>query len=71
MFFTGTLQEGIAAAIQQTRSLVCFVTGSLTSLFVSCLDLYRSRGAVHVLSQHVALMTFLFHIVVIISDPVT
>ncbi|KAK3388966.1 hypothetical protein B0T20DRAFT_90080 [Sordaria brevicollis] len=26
MFFTGTLQEGIASAIQQTKSLVCFVT---------------------------------------------
>ncbi|EGO51586.1 hypothetical protein NEUTE1DRAFT_70431 [Neurospora tetrasperma FGSC 2508] len=30
MFFTGTLQEGIAAAIQQTRSLVCFVTDDNT-----------------------------------------
>ncbi|KAJ4416197.1 hypothetical protein N0V85_002383 [Neurospora sp. IMI 360204] len=30
MFFTGTLQEGIAAAIQQTKSLVCFVTDDNT-----------------------------------------
>lgn len=30
MFFTGTLQEGIAAAIQQTKSLVCFVADDNT-----------------------------------------
>ncbi|CCC09290.1 unnamed protein product [Sordaria macrospora k-hell] len=30
MFFTGTLQEGIAAAIQQTKSVVCFVTDDNT-----------------------------------------
>ncbi|KAM7189767.1 UBX domain containing protein [Naviculisporaceae sp. PSN 640] len=28
MFFQGTLQEGIAAALQQTKSVVCFVTDS-------------------------------------------
>jgi hypothetical protein len=28
MFFEGSLQEGIAAAIQQGKSVVCFVTGT-------------------------------------------
>jgi hypothetical protein len=26
-FFQGSLQEGIAAALQQAKSVVCFVTG--------------------------------------------
>lgn len=28
MFFSGTLQEGIATAIQNDKSVVCFVTGT-------------------------------------------
>lgn len=27
VFFQGSLQEGIAAALQQAKSVVCFVTG--------------------------------------------
>jgi hypothetical protein len=29
MFFQGSLQEGIAAAIQQGKSVVCFVAGTV------------------------------------------
>lgn len=29
MFFEGTLQEGIASAVQQAKLVVCFVTGTM------------------------------------------
>lgn len=32
-FFQGSLQEGIGAALQQSRSVVCFVTGMSLVLF--------------------------------------
>ena len=31
-FFPGSLQEGIAAALQQAKSVVCFVTGTCPSV---------------------------------------
>ena len=33
-FFQGTLQEGIATAVQQSKSVVCFVTGELLASYV-------------------------------------
>jgi hypothetical protein len=33
-FFQGTLQEGISTALQQAKSVVCFVTGQTISMDV-------------------------------------
>ena len=37
MFFSGTLQEGIALAVSQAKAVICFVRGSLSPAFPGCL----------------------------------
>lgn len=36
MFFQGTLQEGINTALQETKLVVCFVTGVYSSTLRHC-----------------------------------
>jgi hypothetical protein len=42
MFFEGTLQEGIATALQQGKLVVCFVTGIHSFIHSSCHVIFRT-----------------------------